>query len=456
MIWPKSPLTTPQKYGKIIKESILLVLNFKSRNARRKWVFEMKKMRSELIAKLAKMGAGAVISAAVVVGFCAANRTPRESAVILSGIPQNSVSAEYKSPASVESNSDSENSQKTETRNSDETKPYPVNINTATSRQLQTLSGIGETKAAAIIEYREMHGGFSDIGELLYVSGIGEVTYKNIRDYVTVGDVPPKNSSTSDPKQTSKPSVSTSTTKPKSPIVNINTASLEELQKLPGIGSEKAIAIFQYRSVFGEFYDISEIKNVYGIDEGDFEKIRDYITVGNVSPRPVEDVEKEPEIPEKIYLDLNTATFSELCKLTGIGTVKARAIIDYRENYGDFYSIEEIKNVSGIGDKTFEIIRDYIYVEYSGRPSDYQNPEYPENPEPAIPPQSEPDPDYPVDLNTATIEELCTLPDIGEERAKAIIQYRIDHDGFSDIRELQNINGIGLDTVQKLRYKITV
>lgn len=411
----------------------------------------MKKTGSELIAKLAKIGTGAAVAAAVVVGFSVADRSPRESAVVLSSIPESSVSAEYKSPANsvnsayVESDPVSENSQKSETRNTDGKKPYLVNINTATSRQLQELSGIGESKAAAIIEYREMHGGFSDISELLNVSGIGESIFEKIRDNITVGDVPPKE--TTSP-ETSKPSPTASTASAQIPVVNINTASIEELQQLPGIGSAKAMAIVQYRSVFGDFTDINEIKNVNGIGESVFEGIRDHITVGNVSPRPVENTPQAPEEPEEIYVDLNTATKSELCRLPGIGEVKAQAIIDYREANGDFYSIEEIKNVRGIGDKTFESIREYIYVEYREHPDNNQNTENPE--------QSEPTVNYPVNLNTATLEELCTLPGIDEEKARAIIQFRIDHEGFNDIRELQNIDGLDLGTVQSLRYIITV
>lgn len=408
----------------------------------------MKKTGSELIAKLAKIGAGTAVAAAVVVGFSAANRSPRESAVVLSSIPESSVSYEYKSPANsviIESNSASENSQIPEMRNTDESKPYLVNINTATSRQLQELSGIGEAKAAAIIEYRETHDGFSDISELLNVSGIGEAIYEKIRDYVTVGDVPPKETP---PPETSKPS---STTPAQIPVVNINTASLEELQKLPGIGSAKAAAIVQYRSVFGEFTNINEIKNVSGIGESIFEGIRDYITVGNVST-PVENTSQPPEYSEIVYINLNTATLGELCKLPGIGTVKAQAIIEYREANGNFYSIEEIKNVNGIGDKIFENIREYIYVDYRGRSDNNHNSE---NSEINNPTQSEPVVNYPVNLNTATFEELCTLPGIDKEKAQGIIQFRIDHGGFNDIRELQHVN-IDIFTIQSLRYIVTV
>ncbi|MDR2183198.1 MAG: helix-hairpin-helix domain-containing protein [Clostridiales bacterium] len=61
-----------------------------------------------------------------------------------------------------------------------------VNINTATSEQLQTLSGIGPVTAGNIISHREARGGFGAIEEIMNVSGIGEVTFGNIRDRITV------------------------------------------------------------------------------------------------------------------------------------------------------------------------------------------------------------------------------------------------------------------------------
>lgn len=61
-----------------------------------------------------------------------------------------------------------------------------ININTANSAQLQTLKGIGEVKAQAIIDYRNANGNFSSVDELINVSGIGEKTLENIRPYITV------------------------------------------------------------------------------------------------------------------------------------------------------------------------------------------------------------------------------------------------------------------------------
>ena len=61
-----------------------------------------------------------------------------------------------------------------------------VNINNATKEQLLTLSGIGESKALAIIEYRNSTGGFKSIEDIKNVSGIGEALFAKIKDSITV------------------------------------------------------------------------------------------------------------------------------------------------------------------------------------------------------------------------------------------------------------------------------
>lgn len=61
-------------------------------------------------------------------------------------------------------------------------------------------------------------------------------------------------------------------------------------------------------------------------------------------------------------IDLNKATKEELKTLNGIGDVKAENIIDYRETKGYFQKIEDITNISGIGDATFEKLKDEITV----------------------------------------------------------------------------------------------
>lgn len=61
-------------------------------------------------------------------------------------------------------------------------------------------------------------------------------------------------------------------------------------------------------------------------------------------------------------IDINTADREELDKLPGIGPVLADRIAQYREEYGGFDEIEELKNVQGIGEKIFEKIEAFIVV----------------------------------------------------------------------------------------------
>ena len=61
-----------------------------------------------------------------------------------------------------------------------------VNLNTASGEELMTLDGIGETRADAIIRYRDMYGGFQAIEDVMNVSGIKEGAFEKIKDSITV------------------------------------------------------------------------------------------------------------------------------------------------------------------------------------------------------------------------------------------------------------------------------
>lgn len=61
-----------------------------------------------------------------------------------------------------------------------------ININKATAEELTSLSGIGEAKALAIVEYRETNGAFRETADIMKVSGIGEALYNKIKDDIDV------------------------------------------------------------------------------------------------------------------------------------------------------------------------------------------------------------------------------------------------------------------------------
>jgi competence protein ComEA len=62
----------------------------------------------------------------------------------------------------------------------------PVNLNTATQTQLETLPGVGAATAKRILEYRQKSGSFKKIEELMNVKGIGEKSFLKLKPHITV------------------------------------------------------------------------------------------------------------------------------------------------------------------------------------------------------------------------------------------------------------------------------
>lgn len=70
------------------------------------------------------------------------------------------------------------------------TEPGPLDLNHATAQELTTLPGIGEVLAQRIVDYREAHGPFRSVEELIAVEGIGEGKLEKLRELVTVEEEP--------------------------------------------------------------------------------------------------------------------------------------------------------------------------------------------------------------------------------------------------------------------------
>lgn len=140
-----------------------------------------------------------------------------------------------------------------------------VNVNTADLEQLKTLPGIGDAKAAAIIAYRSEHGPFATVDDLASVSGIGPATVEKLRPMVELGDGTVSRSA---------PAPKAEASAPAGPVVNINKASAEELDALPGIGATKAAAIVADRAAKGPFASCDELTRITGIGVATVEKLK--------------------------------------------------------------------------------------------------------------------------------------------------------------------------------------
>lgn len=70
------------------------------------------------------------------------------------------------------------------------TPAFPININTASQEDLESLPRIGPVIAKRILDYRERNGPFTSIQAIQYVSGIGPATFEAIKDLITVDELP--------------------------------------------------------------------------------------------------------------------------------------------------------------------------------------------------------------------------------------------------------------------------
>ncbi len=236
-----------------------------------------------------------------------------------------------------------------------------IDLNKATSAQLEALPGIGPAMAKKIIDGRP----YKSIDDLSK-AGISATEIRKINSLVTIGAA-----SNATPAKDAKPIVKTA----KPAVVDLNKGTSAQLEGLPGIGpalAKKIVAGRPYKSV----KDLSKA----GISSNEIRKIEPLVTVGSTVDSTVAKDEKplaktatkestrqtrtaaKPIIGDTKprAIDVNTASESTLEGVSGIGSVYAKKIVDGRP----YKSIEDLTK-AGIPQSTVDKIRTLVAV---GRP----------------------------------------------------------------------------------------
>lgn len=123
-----------------------------------------------------------------------------------------------------------------------------ININTAESKELQKLPGIGPAKARAIITQRTAAGPFHAVSELVRVPGIGKKTLEKLRPWITVR-------------------------------VDLNTADLQQLEAI-GLDTGSAERLLAWRAHHGRFHSVGDLTRVPGFGKGALETLKPLVWAG--------------------------------------------------------------------------------------------------------------------------------------------------------------------------------
>lgn len=169
-------------------------------------------------------------------------------------------------------------------------------------------------------------------------------------------------------------------------------------------------------------------------------------------------------------IDLNHADHAQLLQLPGIGDTTAQRIEEYRLAHNGFQSVEELRQVHGIGPALLARLRPFVDVGPQ-EPAEDEKDVRPPTPvvrkdaapksiaapvnKPAAGKKKGEDLTDPIDLNRATAAELQRLPGIGPALSGRILQVR-DRQPFRSVDELRRVPGIGPKTLEHLRPFVVV
>lgn len=212
--------------------------------------------------------------------------------------------------------------------------------NKITLQQWQQL-GVPLKTAATIQKYLSKGGSFKKPEDLKKIYGMHLNDYERLLPYIQI-EVPEEN----------KPPADSFTYPNKKntafEIIDINKADTTDFISLPGIGSKLALRIVNFRDKLGGFYSAEQIREIYGLQDSIFQKIKSHLEVRNTSVKKI---------------NINTASADALKSHPYIKSNIAMPVIAYRNEHGAFSKTEDLKKVIVVTDEVYKKIAPYITVQ---------------------------------------------------------------------------------------------
>jgi DNA uptake protein ComE-like DNA-binding protein len=198
-----------------------------------------------------------------------------------------------------------------------------------------------------------------------------------------------------------------------------------------GLKSYVVKNILNYRRKGGLFESIDDFGKIYGLSANDFRKLKPFI---KIQPKEIAQSKyfaktEKTETPLKsdtIQIELNSADTAQLKLLRGIGSGYARAIVNYRNRLGGFYSVNQLLEINNFPLETLKRIEKNLSVDASLIRK--------------------------IEVNRATAEGLKLHPYINFYQAKAIYELRRKNTAIHSIETLKSLNELTNEDIERLFY----
>lgn len=214
------------------------------------------------------------------------------------------------------------------------TELFDFNPNVITEREWMKL-GVSEKTAKSIQKYISKGGQFRKPEDIKKIWGIPESLANKLIPFVQIPEVKSKYE-----KEFSKKNQQALS------FIDINKADSSTWESLPGIGPTLAKRIILYREKLGGFLDISQLLEVWGLQDSVLQKSKNRLILGG-------------EIKK---ININLVTFEALKTHPYIGYKSANAIINYRNQHGNFNRLEDIQKIVQIDEKSYNRFVVYLII----------------------------------------------------------------------------------------------
>jgi len=213
---------------------------------------------------------------------------------------------------------------------SDEKISHPImfafNPNGLSIQQWEQL-GLSERQANVIKHYEAKGGKFYNKEDVKKIYAITADDYKRLEPFIQISETVISRKARPDE------------------IIELNSADSARMTEIRGIGPSFAVRIIRYRNRLGGFYNREQLKEVFGIDSLKYAEIKDHVSVN---------------VAKVKRLDINTISFDQLRVFPYLSYKQVNAIIQYRQQHGNYASVADMKNIAILDEEILRKIEPYL------------------------------------------------------------------------------------------------